>query len=110
MQVCSTLIAPSMHEGFGLVAVEAVCTGAPVLASDIPAFQEVLGSVGLNCAFQPGDVISLVTAIKTFMHHLPQRTAEADALVEPAMAAFSSQKMVDQYLNVYRGVLRNPTL
>jgi alpha-1,3-rhamnosyl/mannosyltransferase len=34
---------PSLHEGFGLPILEAMEAGAPVIASDIPAFREVAG-------------------------------------------------------------------
>ncbi len=38
------LVFPSVMEGFGLPALEAVARGCPVLCSDIPVFHELLGS------------------------------------------------------------------
>ena len=38
------LVLPSLYEGFGFPALEAMERGCPVLASDIPAFREVSGS------------------------------------------------------------------
>ena len=37
------LALPSLHEGFGLPALEAMAQGTPALLSDIPAFREVAG-------------------------------------------------------------------
>jgi glycosyltransferase involved in cell wall biosynthesis len=37
------VVIPSIHEGFGLPVLEAMLLGVPVVASDIPAFQEVAG-------------------------------------------------------------------
>jgi glycosyltransferase involved in cell wall biosynthesis len=37
---------PSIYEGFGLPALEAMACGTPVLASDIPAFRETIGEAG----------------------------------------------------------------
>ena len=37
---CRALLAPSLAEGFGLPVAEALTSGAPVLASDIPPFRE----------------------------------------------------------------------
>jgi glycosyltransferase involved in cell wall biosynthesis len=43
---CDLLVAPSRGEGFGLPISEALGAGLPVLARDVPAFRELLGSTG----------------------------------------------------------------
>ena len=40
------VLCPSRREGFGMLALEAMALGVPVVASDIPAHREVLGDVG----------------------------------------------------------------
>lgn len=42
-------VVPSLHEGFGLPALEAMAAGTPVLVSRIAALQEVCGSAALYC-------------------------------------------------------------
>jgi glycosyltransferase involved in cell wall biosynthesis len=44
------LLFPSRAEGFGLPALEAMACGTPVIASDIPVFQEVIGEAGILCS------------------------------------------------------------
>ena len=43
----SLLVLPSLSEGFGLPALEAMACGVPVVASSAPALAEVLGGAGL---------------------------------------------------------------
>ena len=47
------LVLPSVYEGFGFTALEAMARDCPVLASDIPALREVSGSGAL--LLPPGD-------------------------------------------------------
>ncbi|MBM4186961.1 MAG: glycosyltransferase family 4 protein [Gemmatimonadetes bacterium] len=58
----SVVVAPSRFEGFGLTPIEGLAVGAPVVASDIPAHREFLGSA---VRFAPlDDDAALVRAIR----------------------------------------------
>ncbi len=48
LQSARALLQPSLVEGFGLPALEAIACGCPVIASDTPALVEVLGGAGLH--------------------------------------------------------------
>ncbi len=41
--LCKAFIFPSLHEGFGLPALEAMCCGAPVIAANCSSLPEVIG-------------------------------------------------------------------
>ena len=55
------LVVPSLHEGFGLTALEAMACGTPVVASDRSSLPEVVGDAGL--LVDPLDVGALADAI-----------------------------------------------
>jgi glycosyltransferase involved in cell wall biosynthesis len=51
------LVFPSLMEGFGLPALEALAMGCPVICSDIPVFREILGNNAMY--FNPRDAHTL---------------------------------------------------
>lgn len=53
MKTCDVFVLSSHWEGFGLVAVEAMAAGLPVIVSNVEGLSEVVGDGGL--LFSPGD-------------------------------------------------------
>ncbi|MCC6674725.1 MAG: glycosyltransferase family 4 protein [Thermomicrobiales bacterium] len=73
MASADVVIYPSRYEGFGLPIVEALATGAPVIASRLPVFREVGGDLVDYVA--PTDPVEIAAAIE----HVLRRTPDADA-------------------------------
>lgn len=64
-QDCVGVVQPSKEEGFGLPLLEAMASGAPVIASDIPVFREVANDAAL--LFESGSVEALRAAMQTIL-------------------------------------------
>ena len=51
------------QEGFGLVIVEAMGCGCPVVVSSLPAIRDIIGNQDLASQYPPGDIVALADAI-----------------------------------------------
>ena len=56
----------SRWEGFGLVLVEAMAHGLPVVSSDLPTSKEIMGDFGLY--FKNGDIEDLAKKLEDATH------------------------------------------
>lgn len=85
---------PSLSEGFGLTALEAMACGAPVVASDRGALPEVVGEAGLLVAPEPAAIEEALARVLT-------DSALADRLRAAGherAAAFTWQRTADGWL------------
>jgi len=78
----AALIFPSLWEGFGLPAVEAMSCGVPVLASDRGSLPEVVGDAGL--LFRPEDPAEIADCVLRFLSDPQQQQVLAEAALRRA--------------------------
>jgi glycosyltransferase involved in cell wall biosynthesis len=97
------LVSPSLWEGFGLPALEAMACGTPVLASRCGALPEVVGDAGL--LVDPTNVDALREGLYTLAVHAPLRAALRAAGLARARA-FSWEHTAEATLAVYREAWR----
>lgn len=69
------LIVPSHYESFGVVALEAIASGCPVVASDMGGLPEAVGDCGV--LVEPGDPTALADGIETALHSENRRSFRA---------------------------------
>lgn len=77
-QSASVVLITSFDEGLSLPVIEAVQSGAPVVASDIPPHRELLGTGAFMAP--PGDIQALATAITKTRGNQQVRKVQADRL------------------------------
>ena len=93
---------PSLYEGFGLPAAEAMASGVPVIASDRASLPEVVGNAGITV--QPNDVDGMRQAILRLVEDDDERARRAASGLAQAQS-FSWAKCARQTAMVYRNVL-----
>jgi glycosyltransferase involved in cell wall biosynthesis len=96
------LVLPSVNEAFGMVLLEAMASGLPVIASDSGACPEVIGNVGV--LFNQGDYIDLAEKIiaLSFDKGLSRKLAKAG--LERVEENFSWKDKINQYYKLYEKI------
>jgi phosphatidyl-myo-inositol alpha-mannosyltransferase len=99
-------VAPHLGgESFGIVLLEAMAAGAPVLASDLAAFNQVLDGGRLGELFEPGDSEALTAGCRRLLGSPDER----DKLREAGLSAvrrYDWSALTDEILAVYELVAR----
>jgi len=93
---------PSLYEGFGLPALEAMACGTPVITSNVSSLPEVVGEAGLTLS--PQDVEGLADALWRVLSDGELRTHLRQCGLRQA-ARFSWAETARQTLDVYDRVL-----
>jgi glycosyltransferase involved in cell wall biosynthesis len=96
------LLLPSVHEGFGLPALEAFATGCPVVAARAGALPEVVGEAGLLVA--PNDAEAWVETLQKLSREPSLRAALAERGLTRALG-YSWDACAMRTADVYRRVL-----
>lgn len=101
----SVLILPSDYEGFGLVLVEALCRGLPVISSDCSTGPKDIVQHGVNgWLFDPGDINQLSRLIEKFV--------EESAVFNPNVCVesvqhFNSENFGENFENALINLTKN---
>ncbi|MGH7337572.1 MAG: glycosyltransferase family 4 protein [Myxococcota bacterium] len=101
----SLLVVPSLWEGFGLPAAEAMACGTPVLVSNRGGLPEVVGDAGE--LVDPLSADAIATAIWRLLHD-PGRRAQLARAGRERARRFRWSESARRTLEVYRGALKRP--
>ena len=92
---------PSRHEGFGLVVLEAMASGIPVIASDIPSFQEIISDGYDGKLFKSEDADDLSKEIIALYQDPHLRKKLSRNAFEKAKR-YSWENIADKYISLYK--------
>jgi glycosyltransferase involved in cell wall biosynthesis len=108
-EAAEVVVVPSFGEGFGMVALEAMERGRPVIASAVGGLPEIVDDGRTGVLVPPGDVDALAAAIRDLTAS-PARTAAMGAAGRArAIEQFSQDRCTDRTLELYRTAGRRRT-
>ncbi len=110
MTAADVFCAPSLGgESFGVILLEAMASGAPVVASGISGYTRVAGPLDGGPAAAllttPGDSAGLAEALRSVLDDQPL-AAELRAAGSARAERFSMQHLAEEYLEIYQRVAR----
>ncbi len=96
-------VVPSIYEGFGLPAGEAMACGVPVISTTGGALPEVVGDAGI--LVPPGDAAALEAAILDLLNHPEKAAAVGQAGYQRVQSHFTWKRAAEKTVAAYKEVL-----
>ncbi len=95
------VVVPSLGEGFGMVALEAMERGRPVIASAVGGLPEIVADGETGLVVPPADVGALADAIVALAGDLPRAAEMGAAGRVRALAEFTPERCVELIEGLY---------
>jgi glycosyltransferase involved in cell wall biosynthesis len=103
-RACDVTVLPSLNstESFGLVQIESMLCGTPVVASDLPGVRQPVLSTGMGRIIPRRDAAALSEAVLDVLDHREQMKVDAENL----RAIYSPAAVAGQYLELFEELRR----
>jgi glycogen(starch) synthase len=105
LHTCSCAVIPSLYEPFGIVALEALASDAPLVAAGTGGLLEVLDGTGAGLLYPPGDVGALAWALERMITEPGLAASCQEAGHRLVTATYSWDAVASATLPVYASVL-----
>ena len=95
----------SRLEAFGIVALECMASGRPVVVSGMPGVEEVIEPGGTGLLAEPLDPVDLAARIRDVLDDPERAASMGKAARERVLSRFTVERVVDRLEALYRRVL-----
>ena len=101
--LCDLTVLPSLNstESFGMVQVESMFLGTPVIASDLPGIRQPVKQTGMGQVFPPGDSQALAEAVIRMLSTPEKYLCDIEELVQ----RFGSVRVAREYEDLYNHLI-----
>ena len=99
------VVVPSIGEGFGMVALEAMERGRPVIVSAVGGLPEIVADGETGLVVPPADANALADAIVALADDLERAAAMGRAARDRALSDFPPERSAEQIEGLYRAAL-----
>ncbi len=96
-------VATARYEPLGMPVLEAAFSRCAIIANDIPSYREMWGDAALY--FHTNDASSLAASIRLLNDDRSMRRAYAELAYTRARERFTTKRMIDEYLHLYRNLI-----
>ncbi|MCH2249727.1 MAG: glycosyltransferase family 4 protein [Cognatishimia sp.] len=104
-QVLDLFVAPQRWEGFGLTPLEAMACGAPVVATDVGAFAEIVTDPAIGRVVAPDDIPALTKACADMLENRNTLAEAGIAARQHVERHFAIENEARALVEVYQGLL-----
>ena len=104
LPLADVFLLPSSSESFGLVALEAMSAGVPVVASTAGGLPEVVDHGSTGFLHESGNLPGFVGSVLKLLTNRPLHSTMGRRARRVAMERFNVDDMVDRYLQVYESL------
>jgi glycosyltransferase involved in cell wall biosynthesis len=103
-KTCEVTVLPSLNstESFGIVQVEAMSCGTPVVASDLPGVRQPVRMTGMGLVVPPADAPGLAKALIEILEHPENYQGDSQAVAQ----RFSPQVIAEEYEALFKELVK----
>jgi len=98
-------VVPSLHEPFGLVALESICMQTPAIISNVDTHKENLVDRGLAYGVQPRNPDNIAGQIDYVLSHPEEARERTERAYETVKNEWTVPALVERFKNLYEGII-----